>query len=297
MHTLLPLLLAVTAGARSHREERVLVVDDTPRSYQVRVAPHRATLVEFSEPFSGLPACAACAPGNPDGLFRLDASPDGTDLTIRLARAARTRRTLPDGRIGADDEDYLTVVVVPLKTSTVTVYVKYVPKFSEADPSVAFVVRRKVRAQGADPILRALAAHSPLQPRGRRVPTADPDRAFAEPHSCAELSGRSLNEQGVEIEAEELCRFGSRYYLRVSLLSHTHPAIDIGTLTVKYERDSSLVAADAPQQFIDAWQPAGVASAVVAWQVKDGEAPLRRYEVTAHESGGRGRTFTLGKIE
>ena len=40
-----------------------------------------------------------------------------------------------------------------------------------------------------------------------------------------------------------------------------------------------------------------MASAVVAWQVKDGEAPLRRYEVTAHESGGRGRTFTLGKIE
>lgn len=69
MHTLLPLLLAVTAGApkASHREQRVLVVDDTPRSYEVRVAPHGA--VGFQKYWT--PAFAETfPPGSASGVTR-----------------------------------------------------------------------------------------------------------------------------------------------------------------------------------------------------------------------------------
>jgi hypothetical protein len=282
---------APATPAKDANQARVITLaPGTPQVFTVRTSPNQICAMTFPADFQGEVMCGSCtteAGGSPTALFRLDALRSVRMLAIKPRAYAR--------KVDMQPEAYRTVLQVPLKGfAPITIEVEYVENPKDADTSVVFVLPDKVRDEMAS--TRSAVEQEMTHELDKKV-TAAFMRALAEPHACRSLSQYTRAEDLV-VEAREVCWFGRRYFLRVSIENRGRDPVDVAGLSLSYGAKDPLTEATAERDLaIDHLEFKQSVDAVLAFELKEGEAAPRRYSVSLAERGGRGRNVTLAKIE
>jgi len=263
---------------------REIVLDErsTGKVFGIRTARNVLTTVELPEDLSGRPACGDCEDGQGpqgDALYRMEVSGQGRYLTIRPNPAARRGR----------DEDTGTTVLVRMEHATLTLFVDQTER-ARADTRVVFsypnraadseylrVERAKIEAEAAAKAETALTARFL--------------RAFAEPHRCETKSAR-VRIDDIVLEAREMCSFGREVIITFEIENRGSTPLEVGSVVVNKGGENKREYLS--QQTVGNDRPS---TGVVALHLADGEEVKGPYELTLHESGGKWRVISLGRLE
>lgn len=315
--TLFPLLLtlaAATPPAASDEARTIRTIELDERSatrvYRVRTSVGLNALIEFPEEFELPVACGDCAVEPPAdaspeavaefhntrALFALVPEPERRYLTIRpLQHPTSVGGPIPD-------LDFLTTVTVRLKSRvTITLQVEYAPK-AQADARLVFTLpnRGNETAFVRDAIAKereALeAAYAQRVEAGALQALLN---ALLEPHQCVESSGRARQDNLV-VEVLELCRFGSRLFVRFRVENRSRQTVTLGDSAVR----AALGGAE-PVELAQlgirytAEQLAFQASAVgvAAADLGDPGVTLGTIQLVVTERGGKGRSLSVTQLD
>ena len=286
------------------KEARIIPLDETQaRTFHTIVAhPLAPAVVEFPEPFTGMPVCGDCVDGssppevlaNSAALFLIDLVPTEHFLTIKPIQRPRSE----GGAI--PDEHYLTTLTVRLRSKvTLTLRVQY-GSVDAADGRVVFTLPgRAGQLQFIEEQLAKRTAELEASFAARVAASADEMvlRALLEPHSCTNVSRRERNDN-LFLEVKEICRFAGRGYMRFSIENRSKTMFQLGAVEVVSGRgrDAAVLmgtrtafsdgATDVPfQKTVDG---------VVSFDVVDGVSNGLQLAVT--EAAGRSRRVQLADL-
>jgi len=324
MTLLLPLLLTASLHAApppatppagddtAPRSIRTIEIDASKvsRVYRVRTSIGIPAIIELPEAFEVPVTCGDCVeelPANapPEAvedfhkspaLFLLTTNPEQRYLTLRPKQyPVSMRGTVPD-------EDYLTTLTLRLKSHlTLTLQVEYAPR-DKADARVVFTLpnRTQETAYVRDTLAKERATlEAQYATRVEEGALQALLNAFVEPHQCAAKSSRTRADNLV-LEVTELCRFGSRLFVRFTVENRSRQTAELGDVAVK----ASLNGAAAMElqllgrRFTTETLPFGATSVgIAAADVLDATAPVSGIELTVVEQGGKGRQLTLSRLD
>jgi hypothetical protein len=261
------------------------------RVHIVRTAPSYPATIEFPEPFLAQPACGDCGER---GLFKLDAFADARYLTIKPRLFAGPQS---DGTTIAI-QDFLTVLTVRLQSYTLTIQVEYTDDPSRADPRVVFTLPDRgnetayVKAELAKERQRL---EQDMASRIDKGVTSALLTLLSEPHSCSTLSARARKDDLV-VEANELCVFGRRYFVRFSIENRGRTPVDIGELRLRAgaSRTALAEAQDLDRHLASERLDVHRSTvALIGFRLDEGLPLPRLFELAVHERGGLSRTVVL----
>ncbi|RKH92978.1 hypothetical protein [Corallococcus sp. AB038B] len=303
---------ATPAAEDSDRSIRTIPLNENKvgRVYRVKTSVGLPVVVEFPESFDVPVTCGDCAveppdSASPDAVAEFTASPAYFIVSPHpeqqfLALKPKQYPTSMGGSI--PDEDFLTTITVRLKSKvSITLQVEYAPK-AKADARVVFTLpeRSKETEYVRDTLARERAALEAAY--AERIDSGVQQGlllALVEPHQCASASTR-VRTDNLVLEVSELCRFGSRVFLRFAVENRSRQTAALGLVAVK-----GAVGGGEPSElpvigvkFTQEDLPFnGTAVGVVGVDVGDPTTAVSRFEVSLTERSGKGRVLTAKGLD
>jgi hypothetical protein len=288
------------------KEARVIPLDETQARtfHTIIVHPSIPAILEFPEPFLGAPSCGDCVDGSTppdvlkgaDALFLFDLFSAEQYISIKPAQYSKR----DGGRV--PDENFLTTLTVRLQSKvTLTLRIQY-GTMDTADARVVFTLPNRgaetqfVKDQIAKAKAQLEATYADRVSEGVKREFV---RAFLEPHSCAPSTRRERNEN-IVVEVQEICRFGSRGFIRFTIENRHKIPFLIGELQVALGRGQAAVPAENVFHLF-ASDAREVAFRVTVAGVVGFDVPERTgdtsYELQVAESDGKGRKVVVSELK
>ncbi len=271
------------------RDAREIILTDRQAKglHYIRTAPSYPATVLFPEPFVGAPTCADC---DEKGLFRIETFMEQRLFTIKPRHWAGKQK---DGSVIAP-EDYVTIVAVRLQHYTLVIRVEYTEKQARADPRVAFVLPDRT---GETAYIQAerKRLEQEIATKVEKGVGATLLHSLMEPHSCSPLRDRARGDDLV-LEATEICSFGARYFVRFFIENRSRDSLDLRPIELRAGTEAKTLAeaADADQLLTpEHLEFKARANGIIAYQIEEGQAVPRVFQIVALEHNGSGRTVSL----
>jgi hypothetical protein len=290
-------LAAVDPGSVA-KEVRHIPIDENRANkvYRIRTAPGLQAILEFPEGFASPPSCGDCVDGSAPAEV-LQASPSlfviQTFAADNYIAVKPLRFSREDGGDGPPSDEFLTTVTVRLVSKlTITLQVEYAHR-ALADARVVFSFPHR-QAESEYVRQQVEKARSELEASYAERISAGATRALLEallePPTCT-LLGRLGREDNLRLELTQVCRVGSRVYVRFTLENRGRAPIALGDVQLYQRVGREGVPIEEAQYLLSKQELAfkDVAKGVIGFELAEGEEPAKSYELHVIEGRASGR--------